>query len=138
MVYSVIYYASEAITRAVVSLFFAVKDWLERRAMVEYKPEREKPPIPPGYAGFVKVFNSAGGQVYRWKGRTLNMDVRIPVVGGIDPGIQAVDLTKERMPTRLHFLWAEAASPRWFEDIEALAKIAERAARKKEKKGGKG
>jgi len=138
MVYSVIYYATEAITRAILSFIFAIKDWLERRAMIEYKPEKEKPVVPPGYSGFIKVFNSAGGQVYKWTSKALNMDVRIPVVGGIDPGIPALDLTKEKMPTRLHFLWAEAASPRWFEDIEALAKIAERAARKKEKKGGKG
>lgn len=138
MVYSVIYYATEAVTRAVIAFIFTLKEWLERRAMVERKP-REKPLIPPGYTGFLKVHDEAGGAVYRWRGRALNMDVRIPVAGGIDPRIHSLDLTAEKPPVRLHFLWAEAASPRWFEDIEALAKVAERAARerRKRRRGGR-
>jgi len=129
MVYSVLYYATEAVTRAVVRFAFAVKDWLERRSLVGRRPE-EKPLIPPGYTGFLKVYDSAGEPVYRWRGNALRLDARIPVAGGIDPGVPALDLTRERRPTRLHFLWVEAASPRWFEDVEALGKMAEKAARR--------
>jgi len=139
MVYSVIYYATEAVTRAIISFIFAIKEWLERRALVERKLPEEKPAIPPGFSGFLKVFDTAGEKVYRWRGRALQIDVAIPVAGGIDPRIPSLDLTREKPPTRLHFLWAEAASPRWFEDIEALAKIAERAVkeRRKSRRGGK-
>ena len=123
MVYSVIYYATEAVVRAVIGLMFTVKEWLEKRAMVERKPP-EKPLIPKGYKGFLKIYDESGGTVYKWKGSSL-MDVRIPVVG-IDLKIPALDLTTEKKPTRLHFLWAEAASERWFEDIESLARLAEK------------
>ena len=136
MVYSVIYYATEANTRAIISLIFWIKDWLERRTLVERKPP-EKPLVPPGYRGFLKVLDTTGAPLYRFSGRATMLDVRVPA-HIIDPKLPAIDLTKERPPTRVHFLWAEAASDRWFEDIEKLAEIAERRAKgKRERKSGK-
>jgi len=137
MVYSVIYYAAEAITRAIVGLYFMVKEWLERRVLVERRGE-ERPPVPPGYVGFLKVYDDVGEPVYRWRGRALTMDIKIPIAGGIDPAVPSLDLTKEKPPTRVHFLWAEAASERWFEDVEALAKMAEEAAKERRKRRGGG
>lgn len=121
MVYSVVYYATEAITRAVIGFIFTVKEWLERRPMVERR-KKEKPLVPRGYRGFLKVYDESGEAVYKWKGSS-QLEVRIPTV--IDPRIPALDITREKKPVRLHFLWEEAASQRWFEDIEAMAKLVE-------------
>jgi len=128
VVYSVIYYAVEAITRAVLGLVFWIKERLERRPVVRAK-EVERPAIPPGYSGFVKIYGEDGEPIYRWRGRT-RLSVDLPPV--VD--IPAIDLTKEKKNVRLHFFWEEAASEKWFKDIEYMAERIERELEREKKR----
>ena len=123
MVYSVLYYATEAITRAFVGLILKVAERVQRRRMVEERRRGEE-----GQAswGFFKVVNEAGVPEYTWVGRATGLKVSIP--GLIRLPIAAREL--KRPPTRLHFSFAEAASKDWFKEIEWLAEQAERAARR--------
>jgi len=137
-VFSVITYAEEAIIRAVLRLAFAVKDFLEQRGFVgarEEEGEKERPLVPPGYVGFVKVWSEGAmeEQEYRWRG---GLDVRIPLPAGVKLSLPAIDLTKERRPARMHFSVMEAASKNWYKDVESLAKLIESQAKKRREGGG--
>ncbi|RLF08524.1 MAG: hypothetical protein DRJ60_00235 [Thermoprotei archaeon] len=120
MVYSVFYYATEAITRAFVGLILKIVEHAKRRRIVEEK-RREKRPAPSW--GFFKVMSEAGMPEYTWIGRATNLKVAIP--GLIRLPIAARELRKP--PTRLYFSFAEAASKDWFREIEWLAEQAEKA-----------
>jgi len=128
MVYSVFYYATEAITRAFVGLILKVIEHMQRRRMVEEKRREEERPAPSW--GFFGITNPYGAKEYTWVGRATNLKVAIP--GLIKLPIAAHELRKP--PTRLYFSFAEAASKDWFKEIEWLAEQAEKAA----KEGGLG
>ena len=121
MVYSVFYYASEAITRAIVGLTLKIIERMRRRRMVEEKPKRKEEVIP--RYGFFRTTNEAGVREYRWVGRSTKLIVKIPDLVGLP--LRAHELRKP--PTRLYFTFAEAASKDWFKEIEWLAKMAEKA-----------
>ncbi|MGC8578133.1 MAG: hypothetical protein ACP5KW_09170 [Thermoproteota archaeon] len=125
MVYSITYYATEFIVRAVLSLYYGIKDWLERRAHVTEKEEK-KPEIPPGYVGWLKKYDEAGNEVLEWYG---NLKVRIPQ-SHIDLAVNALDLSDKR-PTRYYTTFNEFASKNWFKEVEAMSKLI-----KGEAKGG--
>jgi len=127
MVYSVFYYASEAITRAFIGLILKVAERMRRRRMVEEKPKRKMPPS----RGFFRTVNPAGIAEYTWVGGATNLKVSIP--GFIRLPIPAHEV--EKPPTRLYFTFAEAASKDWFKEIEWLAEQAEKAAKEE---GGSG
>jgi len=124
MVYSVFYYATEAITRAFVGLILKIVEHMQRRRMVEEKRREEKRPAPSW--GFFKVVNEAGIPEYTWIGRATNLMVSIP--GLIRLPIRAHEARKP--PTRLYFSFAEAASKDWFKEIEWLAEMAEKAGKR--------
>jgi len=136
-VFSVITYAEKAIIRAIVRLAFVIKDFLEQRGFVgaKEKEEKERPLVPPGYVGFVKVWSEGAmeEQEYRWRG---GLDVRIPLPAGVKLSLPAIDLTKERRPARMHFSVMEAASKNWYKDVESLAKYIEAQSRKRVGGGG--
>ena len=121
MVYSVFYYASEAITRAVVGLILKIVEHMQRRRMVEEKPRREEAK-PPSW-GFFGTINPYGAKEYTWIGRATSLKVSIPELTTRLP-IRAHELRKP--PTRLYFTFAEAASKDWFKEIEWLAEQAEK------------
>jgi len=123
MVYSVFYYASEAITRAVVGLVLKIVEHMHRRRMVEEKPRREEAK-PPSW-GFFGTINPYGAKEYTWIGRATGLKVSIPELITRLP-IRAYELRKP--PTRLYFSFAEAASKDWFKEIEWLAEQAEKQA----------
>ena len=124
MVYSVMYYATEAIVRAIVGLILKIHEHLRKGAIVRAK--EKKPSEPPPRFGFFKTTNEAGATEYVWRGRSTRLNVQIPdLLGGLD--IRA----HERPPvegTRLYFSYIEAASKDWFKEIEWLAKQAEKRA----------
>lgn len=122
MVYSVFYYASEAITRAIVGLTLKIIERMQRRKMVEEKPKEER--MIPRY-GLFSTVNEAGLREYMWVGRATKLKVSIPDLIGLR--LRAHELGKP--PTRLYFTFAEAASKDWFKEIEWLAKMAEKAGR---------
>jgi len=128
MVYSVFYYATEAITRAFVGLFLKIIEHMKHRRMVEEKRREEKRPAPSW--GFFGTVNPYGVKEYTWIGRTTSLKVSLP--GLIKLPIAAHEL--EKPPTRLYFTFAEAASKDWFKEIEWLAEQAEKVA----KEGGLG
>ena len=123
MVYSIFYYATEAITRAIVGLIIKLYEYMQRRRMVEEKPRREEAK-PPAW-GFFATVNPYGVTEYTWVGRATSLMVSIP--GLIRLPIRAHELRKP--PTRLYFTFAEAASKDWFKEIEWLAEQAEKAAK---------
>jgi len=128
---SVTVYATEAAVRALVRLAFAIRDALERaRERVVKKEEERGPAVPPGYAGFLKVWaeGAAEERMYVWRGRGA-LEVRVPCPAGFDPRLPAIDLARERRPQRMHFTFQEAASEGWFREVEALAKMLERRGR---------
>ena len=121
MVYSVFYYASEAITRFIVGLTLKIVEHIQRRRMVEEKRREEKPRIPSW--GFFSTTNPYGAREYIWIGRATNLKVSIPELITRLP-VKAHELRKP--PTRLYFTFAEAASKDWFKEIEWLAEQAEK------------
>ena len=122
MVYSVFYYASEAITRFTIGLTLKILEYMQqrRRRMVEEKPKEEKPSVPTW--GFFSTTNPYGVREYVWIGKATNLKVSIPEL--VKLPIQAHELRKP--PTRLFFTFAEAASKNWFKEIEWLAEQAEK------------
>jgi len=120
MVYSIFYYASEAITRAIVGFILKVFEYMQRRRMVVEKPKEEKAPAPTW--GFFGVTNPYGAKEYVWIGRSTNLMVSIPSL--IKLPIKAHEVAKP--PTRLYFTFKEAASKDWFKEIEWLAEVAEK------------
>jgi len=121
VVYSVFYYASEAITRAVVGLALKIYESIHRRRMVERKEREARRPRP---WGFFETTNPSGIREYTWVGRATNLTVSIPEF--IKLPINAHKT--EKPPTRLYFTFAEAASKDWFKEIEWLAEQAEKRA----------
>jgi len=126
MVYSTFYYASEAITRAIVGLALRIAEWIEekRRARERRIVKGKKKEAPPPRWGFFEVTNTAGVKEVRFLGRVTRLDVSIPLLTEV--GIKGY---KTAPPTRLYFTFAEAASKDWFKEIEWLAQQAERRAR---------
>lgn len=120
LVYSVMYYATEAITRTIVGLILKIYEWLHRRAIIERKPRKEE--AVPSW-GFFEVVNEAGVREYVWLGKVSKLKVSIPGLIGLP--IKATRL--EKPPTRLYFTFAEAASKKWFDEIEWLASQVEKA-----------
>ena len=116
MVYSVFYYASEAITRAVVGLILKIYDLLQRRQIIEKKPKKKRPSW-----GFFETTNPYGTKEYVWVSRATNLKVVIPSLIRLP-----VTAYRGKPPTRLYFTFAEAASKNWFKEIEWLAEQAEK------------
>jgi len=129
VVYSVFYYATEAITRAVVALIIRVYEHLRRRRMVEERRRREEA-RPPTW-GFFKTVNPYGAAEYTWVGRATNLMVSIPALVRLP--VRAHEARGP--PTRLYFTFAEAASKDWFREIEWLAEQAEKMARERGAEG---
>lgn len=127
MVYSIFYYATEAVTRAIVEAILKIYDWWQARKarLVTEKEREEKPPMPRW--GFFTTVNPYGAKEYTWVGRHTKLMVSIPDL--IDLRLPA---HPGRPPVRLYFTFAEAASKEWFKEIEWLAEQAEKAL------GGKG
>jgi len=124
MVYSVFYYASEAITRGIVGLILKISEYTQRRRMVEEKRREEKPA--PSW-GFFSTVNPYGTREFTWIGRATNLRVSIPSL--IKLPVKAHEL--EKPPSRLYFTFNEAASKDWFKEIEWLAEQAEKASGRK-------
>ena len=129
MVYSVIYYAAEAVTRAAVGLALKIAERMQRRRMVEERRREERP----ASWGFFATTNPYGAREYTWVGRATSLRVSIPELAARLP-IRAH--APQKPPTRLYFTFAEAASKDWFKEIEWLAEQAERAA--SERRGAAG
>jgi len=127
MVYSIFYYASEAITKAVVGLALKIADWLRerRRARERRIVKGKKKETPPPKWGFFEVTNPAGVKEVRFIGKAVRLDITLPLLTEVGVGRY-----KTPPPTRLYFTFAEAASKDWFKEIEWLARVAE------EKAGG--
>jgi len=121
MVYSIFYYASEAITRAIVGFILKVFEYMQRRRMVTEKPKEERA-APPTW-GFFTITNPYGAKEHVWIGRSTNLMVSIPNL--INLPIKGHEVAKP--PTRLYFTFKEAASKDWFKEIEWLAEQAEKA-----------
>lgn len=132
MVYSIFYYATEAITRAIVEAILKIYDWWRARKikLVTEKEKEKKPPMPRW--GFFETVNPHGTKEYTWVGRHTRLMVSIPDL--IDLRMPA---RPGKPPVRLYFTFAEAASKDWFKEIEALAELAERVReeKKEEEKG---
>ena len=123
MVYSVFYYASEAITKAVVGFGLKVAEWIEERRRARERrivkaKEREAPA--PSW-GFFEVTNPAGDREVRYLGRASKIEVTIPLLTEV-----GIARHKTSPPTRLYFTFREAASKDWFKEIEWLAEQAEK------------
>jgi len=125
MVYSIFYYASEALTRALVAFILKIYEYMQRRkrVIVRKKEEKEKAPT----WGFFTSINPYGEREYVWVGRSTNLIISIPELTGRLP-IKAHETA--RPPTRLYFTFKEAASKDWFKEIEWLAEQAEKRAGK--------
>ena len=128
MVYSVFYYATEAITRVIVGFILKVYEYMQHRRIIREKPKEERKPVPAW--GFFSTVNPYGAKEYVWIGRSTNLMVSIPSL--VKLPIRAHET--EKPPTRLYFSFAEAASKDWFREIEWLAEQAEKVA----KEGGSG
>jgi len=126
MVYSVVYYATEFITRAVLSIYFGIKDWLERVSHVKEKEREEARKIPEGYVGWLRKYDEAGIPVLEWHG---SLKVRIPQ-DYISLKAHAIDLTSQK-PTRYYTTFNEMASKGWYKELDVLSKLI-----KGQKKGG--
>jgi len=126
MVYSITYYATEFLVRAVLSLYYGIKEWLERVSHVEEK-EMKPPLVPPSYVGWIRKHDEAGNEVLEWYG---NINARIPT-SHIDIVTNAINLAEKSPPTRRYMTFSEMASKNWFKEVEALSKMI-----KGEKKGG--
>jgi len=118
MVYSVFYYASEAITRFIVGLSLKIVERMQRKKMVTEKPKEKPAPT----WGFFGTTNPYGAKEYLWIGKATNLEVSIPKL--VKLPIKAHELKKP--PTRLFFTFSEAASKDWFREIEWLAEQAEK------------
>jgi len=119
MVYSVFYYASEAITRAIVSVILKIAELTQRKSMIREKPPEEKMPPP---WGFFATTNPYGVKEYTWVGMSTGLKVSIPAL--ISLPIKGYEVG--RQPSRLYFTFSEAASKEWFKEIEWLAEQAEK------------
>jgi len=117
MVYSVIYYATEFIVRAVITIYYAIKDFLERITHVEEK-KREEKKIPEGYVGWIKKYDEAGNPILEWHG---SLKVRIPQ-DYIGLRVPAIDLSAEK-PTRYYTTFNEMASKGWYKELDVLSKL---------------
>lgn len=129
MVYSVMYYASEAITRFIVGIILRIYEVIEKRRMVEEAPREEKPGLP--RYGFFQTVNQAGVTEIVYVGRDTKLRAHIPILG-IRPVVETVNAPPP--PERLYFTFTEAASKEWFREIEWLAEQLE----KQRKRGEKG
>jgi len=127
MVYSVFYYASEAITRAIVGLTLKIVEHRQRQRMVTEKEVEEEIPAPTW--GFFATTNPHGEKEYTWVGKSTGLKVSIP--GIINVPVKAHDFKKP--PTRLYFSFSEATSKDWFKEIEWLAEQAEKPKQEKPK-----
>jgi len=126
MVYSVFYYAMEAMTRAILGFTLKVYEMVkgrEKKKMVQEKKKEERPEPTWGFFSTVNMYNV---KEYKWIGRSTNLMVSIPSL--IKLPIRAHE--KAKPPSRLYFTFSEAASKDWFKEIEWLAEMVE--------KGGKG
>jgi len=121
MVYSVFYYASEALTRAIVGLTLKIIERMQYRKMVTEKREEEEEARVPTW-GFFATTNPYGAKEYTWIGKSTSLKVSIP--GLINLPIKAHEMRKP--PTRLYFTFSEVASKDWFKEIEWLAEQAEK------------
>lgn len=121
MVYSVFYYATEALTRAVVTTILKIYERMQRIKAV--KEKEEKPPKPPA-RGFLASVNPQGVREYVWFGKATKLRVSIPEL--VELPIRASG--GGRPPVRLYFSYSEAASKGWFKDIEWLAEQVEKMA----------
>ncbi len=126
MVYSIFYYATEAITRAVVSLILKA---LERR-----KPsvERKAPEVEILYSasawGFARVSSYGLVAEYRFVPRATRLSISIPELVPLNIEHRRI----EAQPERLFFTFTEAASKDWFKTIEWLAEQLEKKSSSKE------
>jgi len=128
MVYSIFYYATEAITRAIIEAILKIYDWWRLRKM-KLVTERKREEKPTPRWGFFETVNPHGVKEYAWVGRHTRLMVSIPDL----IGLKTVQAHPGKPPVRLYFTFAEAASKDWFKEIEALAEYAERAAREEKK-----
>lgn len=127
MVYSVFYYASEAITRFIVGSIIKIMEMKERRKRrIIEKKEKEERPRPQW--GFFSTVNMYGAREYTWVGKHTDLKVSIPSLVRLP--IRAYET--EKPPTRLYFTFAEAASKNWFKEIEWLAEMAEKSSKGEE------
>ncbi len=117
MVYSIVYNATEFIIRAVLAIYFGIKDWLERVPSVKEK-EKEEKKIPEGYVGWIKKYDEAGNPMLEWHG---NLKVRIPQ-DYIGLKVSAIDLSSQK-PTRYYTTFTEIASKNWYKELDVLSKL---------------
>lgn len=123
MVYSVMYYAFEAITKGILTFIIKLYEHAHPKRLIEEKPKKaeERPPS----WGYVKV---PGPQPeYRFLNRATKIRLSIPAL--IEAPIEAREY--KAPPARLFFTFSEAASKDFFKEIERLAEYVE-----KEKRGG--
>jgi hypothetical protein len=121
VVYSVFYYASEALTRAIVGFMLKLYQRMQARRMVEEKPK--KPEIRPPTWGWFETTNMHGDKELVYVPRhSPGLRVSIPVLDIKKP----TRAWPGKPPVRLMFTYREAASKNWFEEIERLAELVEK------------
>jgi len=116
MVYSVFYYAGEAIARAVTSLVLKLYERMARRKpAVEEKPKEEKPPS----WGWFET-ETPFGREYRFVGRYTSLRLSVPDLINMPRFIES---QRGYQHERMFFTYSEVASKEWFKEIEALAEL---------------
>jgi len=115
MVYSVFYYAGEAIARAVTSLVLKLYGRMAGKPVVEEKPKEEKPP---SWGWFEAT--TPFGREYRFVGRYTNLRISVPDLINMPRFIESHGGYPHE---RLFFTYSEVASKEWFKEIEALAEL---------------
>jgi len=114
MVYSVFYYAGEAIARAVTSLVLKLYG-MARKPVVEEKPKEEKPPS----WGWFET-ETPFGREYRFVGRYTSLRLSVPDLINMPRFIES---QRGYPHERMFFTYSEVASKEWFKEIEVLAEL---------------
>jgi len=123
MVYSIFYYAFEAITKVIVSIGIKIYEWLKKAPLIKEKEVEEK--YPTGW-GFFSRQNPYGAKEYSFIGRSTKINVSIPDL----IGLRTIRANEGKIPERLYFTFGEVASKNWFKEIEELSKAIEKERKK--------
>jgi len=117
VVYSIMYYAVEAITRAIIGLALKIADLMSGRSKLVSERRREERPQPQW--GLYRTSTPTGEAELIWVGRATGLRVPFLPASTLKP-LEAPPPT----PQRLYFSFSEAASKDFFKEIEWLAERA--------------
>jgi hypothetical protein len=123
MVYSIFYYAFEAITKVIVNLGIKIYEWLKKAPLIKEKEIEKKAPT--GWGFFIGQ-NPYGAKEYSFIGRTIKINASIPDL----IGLRTIRANEGKIPEKLYFTFGEVASKNWFKEIEELSKAIEKGRKK--------